>query len=418
MPVNYFLTIQILLGCAAVAVGAFRARTLEAERRLPVLRDEPLSIEPRYDYDVVISDEQLKRVLHKLRPRFEADQTKINHVDHGLRFWTVSAQFESEALLSGEQMRRLLADHRRFAEVFGEDEPPLLIDNAGGVGVRVQEGTATSSHEDHTLACLAEVGTPLDFPITSPRRSTTFRAMLADSLRSFSMNQIEYEWSAMTYALYLPPTTSWRTTEGQEVSFDRLADRIMREALPDGVCYANHRLYTLAVFLRVDEQTSILSPEVRVRVLDYLTATTATLVQHQHADGFWNGDWPESSPSNSEPSDNPGDRISDRILATGHALEWWAIAPQEVHPPRHVLAGGGQWLVRTIDDLSEEQTLQYYTYLSHAGRALSLWRSRWASDVELPSEAAEEESQVDNAEAIQTLADQDAAVTAADRVSD
>jgi len=382
-PAAYFVAIHLTLFSALAALGAFRMQHLSTDARLPPLRDTPLEVLPLYDYDVVVSDEQLERVITRLRLPFEGAQTKLNHVDHAMRFWTVAASSRDEKYMSGEQMRSLLTDSRRFREVYGEDEPPLLIDNTGGVGVRVQEGNATSSHVDHTLACLAEVGTPLEFPVITPRRRTTFRAMLAESMRSFSLNQVEYEWSGMTYALLLPPQTTWRTQEGQEMNFDRLADRIMREALPNGVCFANHRIYTLVVFLRVDEQIPILSETKRLEILDFLERTTTLLEMHQHPDGFWNADWPKQTPESSAPTKATGDRLADRILATGHALEWWAMAPPGVHPGRPTLAAAGQWLVKTIDSMTDEEIRQSYTYLSHAGRALCIWRGRWPAEVVL-----------------------------------
>lgn len=381
MPSAAFVALQLVLLGAAVGAAAYRVRIVDAPLALPALRSAPLGVGPTYDYDVVVSDEQLRRVLLRLRPVFEGDKTRINHVDHALRFWTAAAEFDDPRFMSGEDMRRLLTDHRRFAEVYGPERKPLLIDEPAGVDVREREGPASASHVDHTLAGLAEVGTPLDFPLTTPTRQTTYRAMLEQSLREFSLNQDEYEWSALTYVLYLPPVRSWITTEGQAVSFDRIAERIMREDLPQGVCLAHHRMHALVMFLRVDDETPILSPEVRQRIVAYLQGVTQALVRNQHPDGFWNIDWPFSPAKTSEPTDAEGDRLSDRIIATGHPLEWWALAPEEIHPPRHVLAAAGQWLVRTVDGLSDEQIGEHFTFLSHAGRALALWRGKTPPEV-------------------------------------
>lgn len=386
LAISHFLAIHIALLSIVSCWGAYRLQSLRAERQLPQLREKPLRVEPLYDYDVVVSDEQLGRVLMKLRPRFLGDKTKINHVDHALRFWG-TAEFADDSLISGAQMHLLLTDNDRFAEVYGDDRPPLLIDKNLGIAVRVQEGDATSSHVDHTLACLAEVGTRLNYPITTPTRRLAYRAMIEQSLRDFSLNQIEYEWSGMTYAMFLPPATHWYTTEGQEMSFDRLAERIMRETLDNGVCFANHRIYTLVVFLRVDEQVPILAKATRQEIKAFLKEVTGLLVQHQHADGFWTGDWPHGAATSSAATEEVGDRLPDRILATGHALEWWAIAPEELHPPRAVLASSGQWLVRTIDAMTDEEIQSSYTYLTHAGRALALWRSRKPATALQPSSA-------------------------------
>jgi hypothetical protein len=229
---------------------------------------------------------------------------------------------------------------------------------------------------------LAEVGTTLHEPVyvkVGDRiRATTYRAMLERALRDFSLNQVEYEWSTIAMAMFLPPARSFYSSEGQEITFDLLADRLMRQHQPQGVCFGNHRLYALVVLLRIDEEHGpILEPATRESIVDYLAKQSALLVGSQHVDGYWDGDWATGQPT-SQAEKSSGDKMIDRILATGHALEWWANVPpslaSRLHPPRSTLAAAGQWLVVTIDRLTPEQTDSYFTFLSHAGRALSLWR--------------------------------------------
>lgn len=382
LSITGFFVAQAVLAAAVGGATTYRLSRLSELAALPPLRAQPLSIAPLYDYDVVISDEQLRRVLGKLVPRYEGDRTRLNHVDHALRFWGLEAKFDNPDLMSGESMRQILTDQRRFALVYGDQTPPLLIDEDSGVRVRVQEGDASSSHVDHTMATLAEVGTPLDFPLVTSTRKSDYRAMVEQALGDFALNQVEYEWTAMTLAMLLPPGTAFISKEGQRIDFNLLAERIMRQHMPQGVCFGNHRLYALVLLLRVDDEHKILAASMRQRIMDYLRGMTARLVEHQHPDGFWNANWPYEKPPRREPAqDGETDRVSDRILATGHALEWWAMAPSELHPPRHVLAAAGQWLVRTIDELSDEQAQEYFTFLSHAGRALALWRNRAPASV-------------------------------------
>ena len=146
------------------------------------MRTIPLEVKPTYDFDTIVSDQQLQTVLSKLVPRNEKQNTRINHVDHALRFWRLDANFEQADALSGTMMRNILTDNKQFVKLYGAGQPSLLIDEATGVGVRVQEGPATSSHFDHTLASLVEVGTPLDYPVRTPTHEATFRAMIANSL--------------------------------------------------------------------------------------------------------------------------------------------------------------------------------------------------------------------------------------------
>lgn len=373
-----FVLVQLAVVSVAVGWGGSRWMALDQQRALPKLRPEPLAVTPLYDVPVVVSDEQLAATLERLRPRFQGADTKINHVDHALRFWGLEAQFADDKLLDGTQLRELLTDHRRFHAVYGSNMQPLLMDvpETGGVRVRVQAGNGSSSHVDHTMAGLAEVGTPLSFPIVTARRQATYRDMVEQAIRDFSLNQVEYEWSVLTFALFMPPERGFMTSEGQYVDFDTMARRMMREQLPKGVCFGNHRLFTLVALLRIDEQQPMLSPAVREDIFAFLGDCTQRLVAHQHADGWWDDQWPNRPASEASHGGGSGDEMVDRVLATGHALEWWAVAPESLHPPRSVLASAGQWMVRTIAEMTDEEIQARYTYLSHAGRALALWRGK------------------------------------------
>jgi len=247
----------------------------------------------------------------------------------------------------------------------------------------MQTGLATASHEDHTLACLAEVGTPLDFPVITANGEKTVNDLFRDAFLSFSLNQVEYEWSALAFALYCPTDKQWFTTEGQLISFDDLADRIMRQKLTQGVCAGNHRLHTLAIMLRVHEQVPLLSDTMRTRIEQHLLHVTEKLVANQAADGSWDMNWDGDTKKDfgSLPE------ISRRILATGHALEWWAFAPKSVLPKREVLVKAAQWIVKTVDGMTDAQIVKSYTFLSHAGRSLALWRGKFPAQAYEPPPA-------------------------------
>lgn len=385
---------HLALAAGVIAWGGLRLRALQAERALPPLRARPLEVRPLYADPGVAGDEQVRRVLHRLGLPLRRRETSIGHVEHALRLWGAAAEFPDPKIMSGTRMRQLLTNDLHFQWTYVGRQPPLLIDMGAGVRVRALEGPASSPHADHTLGSLAEIGTPLDFQVVTPERKTTFRAMVEQSLRDFSLNQAEPEWSALTYALFLPPTRRWMTSEGQEMTFDRLAGRLMREEPSEGVCSGNHRLHALVLFLRVDDRMAaegrerILSPGGRRRIVGYLRRVTATFVRHQHADGFWNGNWPTATPAGSEPADVDDDRLSDRIIVTGHVLEWWSLAPREIQPPRPVKVAAGQWLVRTVDRLSDAEVAGYYTFLSHVGRALAQWRGVFPGEIDLRDDGA------------------------------
>ena len=71
---------------------------------------------------------------------------------------------------------------------------------------------------------------------------------------------------------------------------------------------------------------------------DHLKKTTEVLVASQAPAGFWNQYWATGTPP--QPGDAlEQDIIDDRgrcMVATGHVLEWWAFAPEDVLPPPEV----------------------------------------------------------------------------------
>jgi hypothetical protein len=167
----------------------------------------------------------------------------------------------------------------------------------------------------------------------------------------------------------------------------------MRQRLANGVCFGNHRLHTLVMMLRVDEeQQTLLSDEARAEVIAHLRNATDRLISTQHEDGYWDGRWPGEEWDGPQPADLewPLGPTADRLLATGHALEWWALAPPELLPPDAVLWRAGQWLCASIAELSDSQLSSYYPFLTHAGRALSLWRGQFPHEVPQATAVASE----------------------------
>lgn len=359
-------------GVAASVSAAFQREALHAQ--LPTFEQEPLLIRPLYDDPRVINDAQLEQVLSRLRPPSLAEFPKVNHIDHALRFWGLDARFDGTDHPGGPAMRDFLLNDdvfRKAAKANRRRVRPLMEDRTDGVWFRTQEGRDTSSHVDHTLSTLAEAGTKLSWPIKTSTGQRTLQSALEHALRSFAIDQPEYEWTTITFALYQVDDANWYSAEGFQITWDRIAERLMRQRMGQGSCYGGHRLYTLAAILRIhDEHHRMLSDDMRTAVSDHLFEATQRLVAHQSPEGWMDGSWTGEVI-------NPKDDLPPfgaKLLSTGHALEWWAIAPEELQPPRAVVVRAGNWLSQTILQMDDRLIRTNYTFLTHAGRALVLWR--------------------------------------------
>jgi hypothetical protein len=391
-----FLISQLIILPTIIGVLTLNAATVNTRPLMPVLHENPRTVRPKFNYDFVISDRRLNEVLHQLRPKFSPDKPpKTNYVDHALRFWGTKIEFDDEAL-DGAQLRDLLVNHNTFAAAWGENETPLLSVTPHGIAVRTQQGRSTVSHVDHLLGSLAEVGTPLSYKITADKVQGRLIDMVRDGVMNFSLNQREYEWTTLALAFYAADNSPWYSPEGQQISYDYLAKRIMRETQPDGVCYGQHRLYTLTILLRIDQQMraengrqtsddesqrGLISSETRGNIMAYLGDMSRRAYQNQSAEGSWDGNWPDITIPVRDPDT---DAISRKVLATGHMLEWWAMAPAELHPPRETIMRASHWLSRVIIEMEPERIQRNYTFLTHAGRALALWRGGFADELYQP----------------------------------
>ena len=348
---------------------------------VPIESRRPREIVPLYDDPGVVSDEELAAVLKRLQPRFPRKRLSPNVVEHALRTWGLEASFDDPDVLSGSELRDFLLDHRRFIRSWGRDIRPLLEPGPLGIAVRWGREDGASMHHDHLLACLSEAGVGLDQPVVPPTgQPATLNSLLQQALWDMRLEQSEIEWSVMAFALWLPSGRTWTTAEGRLMSFDLLARRLMQGHRRFGTCLGTHRLYSLMLLLRVDEMVrgrggqaggGLLSEAVGQQVYLYLAEVRDLITASQFPDGHWPSNWYDGADALISPRD---DQEFEKAIATGHHLEWLAIAPPELHPPREQIRRAADWVIGSTLQQSEDRFVHMYTYYSHVGNALALWR--------------------------------------------
>lgn len=360
-------------------------------------RQTALTIEPLYDDPEVVSDDELALVLAQIVPRFPQKQLKPNYVEHALRTWWLKAKFSDPTVMSGEQMKDYLVDHGRYLASWGEDIDPLLQERSDGVAVRWGKDLCASVHHDHWLACLTEAGMSLNEPVFTPnRRHHTANDVLQEAIRDFRLDEVETEWSSLAFALWMAPQKTWRNRSGRELSFDLMVDRLVRGDRKLGVCAGTHRVYSLMALIRLDDEYHILTSEGRQTAWTYLENVRDAITASQFPDGHWPSNWPDGADALTKPVE---EELFKKVIATGHHLEWLAIAPRELHPPREHILKAARWVIGTTIRQSPADIGQRYTFFSHVGNALALWRKthpadfwmKWETDhpgwVEQPADA-------------------------------
>ncbi len=338
--------------------------------------NDPIRIASLYDDPNVVSDEELAAVLKKVLPRFSRNQMRPNYIEHALRIWGDKIEFTDPGLISGPQMREFLTDTSKYRESWGADSDPILQPGSDGISIRWGSDRSASVHHDHLLASLTEAGVSLDRPVFTPRRSLHFRDVLTQAMRDFQLDERETEWSVMAFGFWLAPqqTVEWHNGQGRRLSFDLLADRLMRNHKKHGVCLGTHRVYSLMVLLRLDEQygDQIVSDETEARIMAYLTDVRDLIVAAQSPDGSWPPNWTEGAEAAAKT--DPAEKKKSRVISTGHHLEWLAIAPPSLHPDRSQVVRAADWAIEDVLMTPQEVIEENYTFYSHVGNSLALWR--------------------------------------------
>lgn len=378
------LGVLVILVAALSVTPRTNARVIRTVTQRPftpqvtIPREQPLFVEPLYNRPEVISDADLAAVLKQIRPKFERMKTRPNLVEHALRAWTADAEFVDPEVMSGREMKEFLLDSSKFLTVWDNKVPSLLQPRELGIDVRYGREAGASVHHDHALACLTEAGVPLSEPVFAPgHEGATLEALILEALRDFRPDERETEWTAMAFGLWLPPTKSWIDATGREVSFDLLAKRLMRGHLEKGVCSGTHRVYSLMLLVRLDDRHDILSDEVREKVMNHLRYVRDLIIASQFEDGHWPSNWADGAAALEHPR---ADDIKKKVIATGHHLEWLSIAPEELHPPREMIEKAADWCVKHTVNKTEDEILGMYTFYSHVGRALAMWRGTQPDD--------------------------------------
>ena len=200
--------------------------------------------------------------------------------------------------------------------------------------------------------------------------------MIEQAIYDFDLDERETEWSAMGFGLWLSPQKEWVNGHHRKLNFDMIARRQMRGHKTYGVCGGTHRVYSLMSLVRLDDEFDILSDEVHAEALKYLASVRDILLVTQFEDGHWPYNWPDGEAALDTPEDY--DAYKD-VIATGHHLEWLAIAPKELHPPHEQILKAADWIIKNTTSKTKKEILSNYTFYSHVGNALALWRNTRAS---------------------------------------
>lgn len=333
------------------------------------IRSQALSIAPAGGLRGFVDKAELRKILRLAEPRWTV--VKTNHLLHSLRLWGLDAAFKLEPFEDGVSVpssKRMLAalTDSAIAEECGVIPYPFLFMTRFGPSAPVTKGGGVS-HPDQYIQGLGEAGARSDMAIRLPDGAlATLEGVIRESLANFNIEQ-EMEFTAVAYSRWLPPTRRWVDRHGYMHSFDEIADALMSRSLDGASCCGAHVPYALVNLLRANEQEAILDEATAERVESHLAQFSRRLEENQDPSGVWLGSWYKSSEPSPENS-----RGLQALTATGHNLEWIALAAPRLRPRPDCVERAARALARLLPAHPFSTAVNTYPTFSHACRALAL----------------------------------------------
>lgn len=341
-------------------------------------RERPLKVLPTPGLANVVSEEALVSVLCRALPLW--NPPSVPSAFHELKLWGRSAAFTKEMLgkeRTGEFLVTTLLSDKLCRENTVKIGASYLLDSPFGIHP-VLAGSddaieyRAEAHYGQLLMVLGEVGVPATTPVTtSSGRVGNVADIYQDAVMRFSLaHELEFIGCALAY--WHPPHKTWKDQFGNEYSFDQLLSQLIALPLGKGACGGCHVPYTVVTILRVNEDFPILSNEVRDKARRWLTTLAQLLEYRLSASGGWDKSWS----GNSDARFIWGDDLLDRITATGHHLEWIALAPTGARPSDVTIERAVKALRQDVEALQPLAHRSFKTLLpvSHGARALALLR--------------------------------------------
>ena len=368
-----------LLALAAVGLMAkwWPIKTEAAAVPHLALRTSPIFVQTKPRPCVSIPEEDMSKIRAQVEPSSKAMSASLYL--HALRVFGRDSKYSRAKLATSGETLRLFADDAFSKQILGT---PLMVRTPFGIRC-TPEGSAgiQESHRDYCLAVLSEQKPTASFSMVVGGKAFTLKDFLADSIANFHLGQEEIEWTALTYAVWIPPERKWTNKFGEVFSFDDLATELMRRPLDKAVCAGCHVAQAMTVLARVDHEVCpILTPEVRGELTRRLGEMVQDAEAAQSLDGSWSPDWHEKhlKDSSRDPKRKGWSEdtrsLGKRLLATSHVSEWLMLLPEEFRVSDDRFERAGRWLHAQLKGVDSHFVGDNFCACCHGAIVLQLVR--------------------------------------------
>jgi hypothetical protein len=240
----------------------------------------------------------------------------------------------------------------------------LLFLDRGRVNAR--KGVYVQGHYGQLLAILAQVRTPLDYPLTVGDKSFTL-ADLLETEKYTCDDGMELTFKLIAFSHYCDSDVTWKNFKGDTWSIPRIIrSELAAPILSNAACGGTHRLTGYAYAVRNRKRQGKPIDGQWLRAAKYLEDYHRYTLALQNDDGSFSTEWFRRREARPD--------LDRRIQTTGHILEWlvYSVPAEQLDHPQVVKA------VNYLTNLlwSEQSRNWEIGPLGHAIHALVLYDER------------------------------------------
>ena len=361
----------LMTGCdGALPPSRLAVQGLDVPRQIDV-RDDPFVAVPNGKFVAFIVEDSLK-IAHSILLQSPLP-VNVPLAMHELKFVGVS---EHAGPRSRDYLLQLLTDGV-FCRSETSHGSSYIIRSAYGKHVVYDSADATGNrreaHFGQLVATLAEAAVPSGTTVVDDDGGVGNVSDLVNDLAMRYSNRAEQEIVAVSLASYLVPGCEWCNANGSDLSVDTVACNLAGKRIGKGACAGVHQLYAVAYLLSWDQECKVLRSRTRSLCRNLLKRVSHRLALSQDMSGGWDGNWWGDGDSERLWPGQSNNSMNS-LSATGHHLEWIAIAPPDCCPEPIVVRRAIEGCVDLLKELRQNTSEGFKVMLPalHAARAIVL----------------------------------------------
>lgn len=227
------------------------------------------------------------------------------------------------------------------------------------------DGPGVQGHSGQLLAILAQSRLQRDYPIRVGGEEFTVEDLIrSEQWTCRAGTELTFKLIGLSH--YLPSDATWKASNGQEWSIERLVREEIAQRIQGGTCGGTHRLMGLTYAVVKRKQQGLAITGEFARASTYINEYIDYALKLRNPDGSFSTSFLERRAANPDPE--------VRLRTTGHILEWlsFAVADEVLREPEIVES------VEYLTGLLEQSPERNWSIgpLGHALHALSIYEQR------------------------------------------